>query len=369
MPSRKKRSGKMRAPSPIALVDRVGSAQEAGELAAHLLDRTRTRPVVVISIASGRLEPFIEPEPVAHALGDFAEVVVVPTNEVSWALSRALPDMTQVYGGAGRVYPIGLDWTGDYRLSPLRFAYTAQEGAGAGDLLVEDAIGMAARAGVRQETKTSSRRVSGTVSALFPPTRAFVTLLDGSLATVWQELTTSHAPIDRVLVRGQFVEGMLDDATGRLDISELLRPAAESLDEYQPGAVVLVQVATVTVDAVTVLLHPDVSATIQREQVTTNELDGLDALFSAGEILPARIDARSRLSFELRLDDLDDVDEPLAAPSLMPDGPPWLELPAEEVTVAPGPAEPVRPSPVLPVSALPSSQRPPLSQPPSAAAQ
>lgn len=335
MPARTNRPDKMGAPSPHVLVETVDSTSAARALAAHLLDPGRTRPVVVISAASGQPAPFIDPEAVVRALGDLAEVRVVPTNEVSRELARALPEFTQVYGGAGRVYPIGREWTADYRLSPLRFAHSAQEGARAGELLAGDAIAMAARAGIRRLTTGTRRDVSGTVSALFPPARAVVTVDDGMLATVWQELTTPCAPIDRILARGQRVRGLLDDTTGRLDVASSVRTATDALRGYEPGVVVLAQVAAVAADAVTVLLYPGVIARIRRGQVTSNDLDPLDDLFSTGEVLTARIEARAGETFELRLDDVGAGEAVLPAPCVVDGGPPWLEVRATEVSAGP----------------------------------
>jgi hypothetical protein len=63
----------------------------------------RQRPTVVLTIAGGHTEPFGDPEEIQEVVGDLAEVVLVPTSDVSWAFSREMPSMTQVYGGAGRV--------------------------------------------------------------------------------------------------------------------------------------------------------------------------------------------------------------------------------------------------------------------------
>lgn len=38
----------------------------------------------------------------SRAVGNLAEVVLMPTSDVCWASSREMPPGTQVYGGAGR---------------------------------------------------------------------------------------------------------------------------------------------------------------------------------------------------------------------------------------------------------------------------
>src|SRR5665647_138512 len=94
---------------PPAGVQHVRTPGDAERLAARLLTGTPW-PIAVISIPSGALEPFIDADELKREVGDLGEVVVMPTNEVSWTFSHAMPDMTQVYGGAGRVYRVDRSW-------------------------------------------------------------------------------------------------------------------------------------------------------------------------------------------------------------------------------------------------------------------
>jgi len=353
VPARKNRPDKSGSHAPRHVVEEIRTVQAAESLASRLLDPSRTRPIVVISTARGCADPYIEPLQVARSLGDVADVAVLTTTDTSWALAQVLPQMTQVYGGAGRVYPPGLAWTGSYWLSPLRFAYSAEEGPRAGDQLIDDAMRMAVRAGVVRTAPAAVCAARGAVSALFPPARAVVTIDDGSIATVWQEWTSPGVPMDRVLALGQRVEGSLDDATGRLDIAASLRRAVDALEGYEPGVVVLVVVTAVTPDVATVRLYPDVSATIVRAQVTSNELDELDDLFSVGEVLAARVARRDGLRFQVRLDDVDQDEAVFPAPALIVGGPPWLSLATES---APCPESAIA-EPVLAAVAAPAVDR------------
>jgi hypothetical protein len=91
-------------------VVRVESEADARALAARLNSGGRRKPVVVISTAAGQSDPYVDEDDVLSTLGDLAEVHVIPTGDVSWAFSNAMPPMTQVYGGASRVYPVDLEW-------------------------------------------------------------------------------------------------------------------------------------------------------------------------------------------------------------------------------------------------------------------
>src|ERR1700710_929768 len=105
-------------------VHRIASGSEAEALAHHLVERGRLRPTVVVTIAGGHDDPFADVEEILESVGDLADVVLIPTSEISWAFSRTMPERTQVYGGAGRVYPLGHAWILDPALSPPRFAYS-----------------------------------------------------------------------------------------------------------------------------------------------------------------------------------------------------------------------------------------------------
>ena len=105
------RIGKLvKAGAPPPEVRRVGSVAEARELAHRLLTPGRLWPVVVLTIPGGHDEPFGDPAEIKEAVGDLADVVLMPTSDVSWAFSHEMPPMTQVYGGAGRVYPVDHGW-------------------------------------------------------------------------------------------------------------------------------------------------------------------------------------------------------------------------------------------------------------------
>ncbi|NCT90982.1 hypothetical protein GXB85_08490 [Cellulomonas sp. APG4] len=324
---------------------RITEPAGAEVLAAHLLDPDRRLPVAVVSIPSGEQDPWILADEVARDVAGLAEVYVLPTDECSWRLSALLPDMTQVYGGAGRVYPTGLAWTKDPFASPLRFAYDAAEGQRATDELTRDALGMAARAGVSASTM-SVLEASGTVTALAPPSRALVRLDDGEPATIWQELTLPSVPIEHLVERGMAVSGRLDPETRRLDIAGLLM-TSQAL-ELTPGTTVLAKVVEVRPDVAHLALLPDVVVPVQRHRVTANPNDTLTSLLTVGEVVVARVETAGS-SIALRLDDVDEDDEPLAAPSLIAGGPPWLAPPTfgplDETDVSPAVLPPVEAAP------------------------
>ena len=251
------------------------------------------------------------------------------TGPHTWAFSRDMAADTQVYGGAGRAYPVGHEWIHDLRRSPLRFAFDEAQGRRATDELIADALGMAAAAGLLDPSRTRAqrRRATGVVKGFAHPERALFDI-DRTLVTVIPGLVSAGVPLERMLTKGMPVEGWYDPDGVRLDLRESLLPADESLATYVVGDVVLARVAEVGPTTARLELHPSVVVEVTHDDVTPNDLDTLDSLMSPGEVVAARITAAGP-AWGLYLADVDD-DEPVTpAVALLPGGPPWLEPPPE----------------------------------------
>ena len=307
-------------------VKHIESDAEARQLASELNSTSRRRPYVVVSTPAASSTPFIDADGIFEEVGDLAAVYVLPTGPESWSFSRAMPAFTQVYGGAGRVYPVGTDWLVDLRSSPLRFAFSIQEGKAATDHLVADALRMAAEAGLPARSASKPVRIDGEIKTVVRPSRAIVRTTDGRLASIWQELVLPNVPVDRTFRPGMRVHGLLDPVAKRYDPRPDLRSSEECLEEYAVGDVVLAEVAETSDEGATLRLHPDVTVRIGRDDVTSNDLDLVSSLMTTGEVLPARVIARTP-QWHLSLLDVDDDEEARPAPSLLRGGPPWLVPP------------------------------------------
>ena len=358
-------------------VRRVASEDQARELAAALQRPGRDHPVVVISTPAGHDAPFVDPQRVLDDVAGLAEVVVIPTGDVSWAFSSGMPPDTQVYGGASRVYGTDLEWVHHPRRSPLHFAYSADEDARVRDRLVGDVMRFAVRAGIVGAARSTpdAAATEGKVLGVLG-TRALISTADGGQATIAEELVFSDVPLARVLAPGMRVTGVLDPARRLLDIRCML-PDVAALRRavnaaYRVGQVVLGRVEAVEHDAVRIALAPGVAVRVRRAEITGNDLDLLSDLFTAGEVVAARRVPAPLDGLALRLDDVDESeDEPVPAIALLDGGPPWLKpsevehTPAEHAQVGSplvGPAlvgpvlvapVPGGPAPVEPVSRRP----------------
>jgi len=309
----------------------VSTHEEATRLAELLNGHERERPVVVISTPSGRSEPWIDAAAVERELGDLAEVYLIRTGPHSWTFSEKMPAGTQVYGGAGRAYPLGHDWVGDLKQSPLRFAYDAREGERATKLLIDDALGMAAAAGLFEaEQKVARVRRLGVVKGIVAD-RALIEH-DGHLAYVRPALAFHGLPIERVLAKGMQVSGWWDPNAVWFDVRESRRDPVEALADYQVGDLVLALVHEVGEDSASLFIHPLVEVVVKREDVTSNERDKLLDLMSPGEVLAALVSA-SGPDWRLSLIDIDDDEEPRPSVAVFEGGPPWLVKPVVDERV------------------------------------
>jgi hypothetical protein len=353
----------------------VDSDAAAVELASMLNGATRTRPTAVITIAAGQPEPYIDVDEVARELEGLVDVYLMATGPHTWTFSNAMREGTQVYGGAGRVDPLGHDWVEDLSRSPLRFAWGRAEGRKTTQRLIDDGLDMAAAAGLLGSRASSPTLVprEGVVRRA-DDERAWVAFGGGGLdmGVVPPQLAEPDLPIERVLQPGMSVSGVFDVETRWFDIRESRLEPATALAPYEIGDVVLAEVVEVSQDYARARLHPSVTVKLGRADVTPDSSD-LRALLSRGEVLVARVLGTS--PWWLTLLEVDE--EPVPAVSLYPGGPSWLLPPVEtepifepvaepDAVTAPAPATPIADPATASSPADVAYQPPPLGPPPPA---
>ena len=317
----------------ISGVFRVESVAEAEDLARHLVDPRRTQPVVLVTAAAGQPAPYLDMAGLSENLQGLAQLGEMPTGPISWAFSKQLPELCDVYGGAARVYPPGAEWTQNPYSSPLRFLYGPSDGQAAIEQLTIDVMRTVPVGGSFGTPVQRSVAVQGTVLGMMAH-RGLVTLTSGSsgIGSVWTDLVAPGVDEDRVLTKGMTVAGTLDLDSRRIDVSPMRVPALEALAGYRVGSVVLAQTRSVERALCVVELFPDFPVSIEPDGVvaTSRQID-LRALISQDEVLVTRVLARgaSPEDWRLSLVDVSPDDIPVAAPSILTGGPAWL-LPLAE---------------------------------------
>ncbi len=314
---------------------RVTAVEEASSLAASLNESSRERVVIVVSAPSGASVPLIDVERVHAEVGDFADVYVMPTGDPSWEFSASMTPGTQVYGGAGRVYPVGLDWVADPGRSPLRFAFSAQEAVTATTRLIQDAYSAAARAGYGTVSQSGQSAFAWALVQGTPTdTEAIVRLADGRYGAIKSATVFPGVAASRIFVRGMNVQGRYFPDAGLFDVSGLLPITGLRLGELDDDDVLPVFVTDVTFEACTVELLPGWPVTILREQVTGSQADDLCDLLSADEVVLARVTFTTEGTLMLSMLDVADGDATRPALSVWPGGPAWLAWPSAESDLA-----------------------------------
>lgn len=307
----------------------IKDSKSATELARLLQDKSRDFPVAVITIAAGENQPWIDIDDVVSQAGDLVQVYLMPTNEISWAFAKAMPVDGEVYGGAGRVYPVGTAWRDDLSLAPRRFAFNAGDGKQATQEIISDALKIAVAEGLLLTRLVDQfEHVSGIVKRVIAG-RAMVEIGQGIFATIAEELTLPDVSIEQMFTEGQEVCGLFDPETKRLDVTGSLRSADEALEIYAEGDVVFAKVVMVRNGKAELMLYPKTSTDavvvpVLRNAVTSNELDDLRTLMTVNEVVAARI-VSTAPNWELTLIDIEDDDQIYEAPALFDGGPAWLE--------------------------------------------
>ena len=353
----------------VTSVQHVDDERSACALADLLNGNARKRPVAVVTVAAGRTKPWIDVEEIASEAGSLAEVYLLSAGSFTWEFSDRMAEGTQVYGGAGRVYPVGHEWASDLSRSPLRFAFNEDDGRRATPQLISDMLRMAAGAGLLRSLPTREQRQVDTTVTLVVAGRALVDVGNVLPAAIAEELTAEDVPIDRLVTSGQRIEGWYDPDSNRVDIRKSLRPSAEALASYAVGDVVLSKVAEVRSGTAELVLYPQtttppVVVSVLRADVTGNPADDLRTLMTADEVIPARV-AATGPRWALVLHDVDDAEPIVAAPSLLPGGPPWLTEEPEQSPVED--PEALAPLPMPPTPRSPVIERPETAAPPATA--
>ncbi len=302
---------------------RVETSVAVQQLANGLHNAGRDRPWVVVSSPFGTAMPEIGIDQLSGQIGDVARVFLIETGELTRQLGDLLPAQFQVYGSAGRSYPIG-DAFADLARSRLRFTHGDSQHAT--DQLVTDALAHAHQAGLFELAPASVITVDGTVKGfMLGGSRALVELDGGGMATVWQELTYPPVPLDWTLQPGQRIQGALDAPTHRLNVEVKPPSTAAIAERYPHGSITLALVQKVSAQRAVLALHPHLALTITRADISANPLDKVDALLSEGDVVTARVIHLPSGALHLCLSDVDDDETVLPPLCAVQNGPPWLQ--------------------------------------------
>lgn len=308
-------------------------------LARHLLSDQRSHPVLVISTPSHGAAPLLDADDLHHRVGSISDVVVLHNGPASWALAEGVPPRTEVYGGAGRVYPTNRGWWIDPYQAPLRFCWPADVPARVADTLEDDAYAAATLDGSLTQTttpETATRPATGKVDGFLDRHNALLRLSDSTQAfVVVDELVPGIVP-ERLLQPGMHLAGrvIIGGLVGRFLPDPIANDPAAQIDKaYRPGDLALARISHIGPHTATGLLHPQVEVSVTADEV---DLD-LRSLLEAGDVVTLELTAADPWQATLAHTDTPSV----VTPPILPGGPAWLtedDLPQPTPVEEPEPA-------------------------------
>lgn len=318
----------MKAGDGIWVIEDVDGAQLFAD---YLNDPGRTRPCVTLTCAFGRVEPYADVTKLVNELHNVASIVELHTTEATWALSRALPDGLQVYGGACRVYPPGRPDELTERI-PLFRAYGDDERARITDDLVSEALRLHYGRGYTLDVSAPGTvKVSGVVKGVLSDAgRALVKIDGGGYAVIHAESVPLGLPIDRLFRTNMVVHGAYDPSSAQLVLpSDAIRPASEALAGYRDGMTVLTRVSFVASDLCKLELYPGYAVKVENDLDATNDALAADlrTQFRVNDVVPALIVHRETGAGDdgqWLMSIYEAGDDVVEAPSVFAGGPPWL---------------------------------------------
>lgn len=329
----------------------VITASDVPALAAAILDPKRQRPIIVVTTAKYTGPDSIpqvtldEAEELRDAVGDIADIAIVATGGISFAFEAELPDHWHIFNGACRSYPAGILADPDIRRSPLRRRRSWEV---ASEQVISDALGHAQGAGILDEKPKGSISTSATVKGfLLDGEQALADVGTPMPAVVWRDMTSPGIPLDWLVAKGATVPGELDRGHNRFVLRRRTFTAKDFLTAFPHGSITLALVDKVSSDNAVLRVHPDLSITIRRSDVSSNPLDVLELFLVEGEVVRVRVVHLSTGQPHLRLSDVDEDEPVLAAVAVVEGGTPWL---VEDRTLPAAPESPPVEEPPSPVN-------------------
>ena len=316
------------------MATQIQSINQVEDLVFKIKDARRMRPICLVSIGQAEDAPGFDLD---YLEGDAAEVCdfyVIKTGDLTREFMNLMPENTQAYGGAARVYPI--DFATSKSASQLRYPIPPVQLAKATANLLRDIWAYANQAGLILKPAANLKPERVTVQAIYGGDVAVMKRTNGDLISVRSEALFPGISLERVFTLGQELEGVFDPTNRAFALTTQNPTVAEVVEHFGLGSVTLGLVRETTRKTATVAIHPNLTFEVEKKEITGNERDVISDYLNVGQVYSFRIYRDPQGHFRLKCNDIDD-DEPLVpALSLIPGSGPWLEegigVVAEETT-------------------------------------
>jgi hypothetical protein len=303
----------------------IRTAEDARELAAGLLDRTRKAPWLVISTPNDDIKPVFDLEAIKDEVDSVSQIFVVWGGPATRELQELLPADTHVFGGAARTYPIDFAITNGASAGKLRYVYPPGTVGQSTARLISDVWAAANEAGLLKEAAASAVQVTGEVAQFYGDSVAVIKLTNGQLASIRQEATFPGVPLTWVFSLGQKITGKFDASTRIFTLAGQDFSVADAVSHFGYETVTLGLIKETSRKHAVIAIHPNLDFEVTKAEITGNPHDVINEYLRVGEVWPVRIYRDPQGRTRLKMNDIDDDESIAEAVSLLPGGQPWLD--------------------------------------------
>ncbi|MFM5967549.1 MAG: hypothetical protein ACKOQ8_00730 [Micrococcales bacterium] len=305
------------------MATKISDIESVHNLIASIKNPARKRPICAVSIALSEDEPGFDVPALEEDAGEVADFYVIKSGELTYEFKALMPADTQVFGGAARAYPI--DFAAHKIASPLRYPIPPTQLKKATVALVGDIWTYANAAGLVAKPAPNLKPELVTVEAIYGGDVAVLKRANGERVSLRSETVFPGIPLDRVLSKGQQLEGIFDPSNKAFAFSSQNPTVDEVVKHFGFGTVTLGLIRSTDRKTAKVALHPNLEFEVAKKEITGNERDVISDYLKVGQVYAFRLYRDPQGHVRLRCDDIDD-DEPVAsALSLLPGSGPWLE--------------------------------------------
>lgn len=315
----------------------VDDVDKARFLVNRILDVDRTAPIIGIAVPKWLSEPFIAADKLDRAVGGTASVYVIRTGDASWELTYRLPSGLDLYGSALRIWWPGVSEDAKRHEHPLIVVNDRSEAA---SVIAQIRVLLSVDETTTGPTAPEPGSEHAAVVTRLVPTGAELELANGTPAFAHTSHLSQHglAP-SRVVRVGQPVRVQVSHRQrdrSRAAVTLLPfepEPHERIASAYPAGSVLEGKVVRLQNFGAFVQLLPGVDGLVHKRHISRQWVNHPEEYLSIGDrVFVAIVRTDDSGKIELSMTGVPEDADPSAA-SIYSDGPPWLPVVDDTVTL------------------------------------
>ena len=331
-------------------ITRVSDKTELLALIELVKNEHRVKPVCVITTPAASGTPSFDLDDIQEQAGDLASFYVVPNGEFTWEFAETLGSKASVFNGAAKVF--SGDWMALEEWPKLFYCLDKFQSRDT-QTLIDYIWKFASERDLEKYLDVKARSEIATLSMVMG-TRAFVKLSNGYPATLRQELTAPGIPLEWLFPIGSELHGKYNESE-RLFLPTINTETIPSLvDKYGYNNLVLVLIKSTERKKGIATIYPGIDIQFELDEISGNDRDLVTDFLEPGQVVAMRLYRDSQGRTRLRMNDIDDDEEPVEAVPVFPRGPSWL-VPERDIEIESEKSETAPQSPFIEIPQEPTS--------------